>query len=79
MFGWVVAHSVHAPEPRRGFYVDCGHAVQFPPSAPVFPGLHLQSVMSTLPAVEIEFAGHDVHTEAPVVVEYLPASHDMHE
>ena len=48
-----------------------------PPSAPPNPALHLQLLIVVLPATEPEFAAHVMHVsdaDAPVVVEYLPAT-----
>ena len=72
------SQAVHAAEPLAALYVDAGHAVHGPPSAPVYPAAHLQSVERLLPLEDCEFAGHAVQLAAPVLALYLPATHASH-
>ena len=55
--------------------------IQGPPSGPVVPMTHTQSLMLLLPSDEFESCGHDMHIVlfvAPGVVEYFPDSHFTH-
>ena len=68
--------SVQVSEPVPILCFPATHAVQVPPSGPVWPLLHRQSDNVLLAAGDAEFAGHVSHTEPPA--EYLPASHGTH-
>ena len=46
------SHSVQATDPLVALYLPAAHARQAPPSGPVYPALHLQSVMSPLPTAD---------------------------
>ena len=56
----------HSALPAVSLYLPATHAVHSPPSGPVYPALHLQSVNVSLPAVELEFAGHAPTAPAPL-------------
>eukprot|EP00960_Hanusia_phi_P064838 765933-Hanusia_phi.AAC.2 len=45
-------------DPITLLYFPVGHASHGPPSAPVYPLLHLQSVIMSLPESEFENTGH---------------------
>ena len=50
-----------------------------PPSAPVYPALHLQSVMTVLPGGESELAGQRLlHSSVPWMLLYVPAEQGSH-
>ena len=50
-----------------------------PPSAPVYPALHLQSVMTVLASGESELAGHRLsHGSVPKMLLYVPAEQGSH-
>ena len=49
------------------------HSRHGPPSGPLKPGLHKQSMRVVLPASEMPWGGQDVHKTAPDW-EYLPGS-----
>ena len=42
--------AVHAPVPGESLYFPSSHAVQVPPLGPVYPALHVQSPLASLPA-----------------------------
>lgn len=69
------AHIEHVSLPLSLLYVPASHSVQSPPSGPVYPALHLQSVMESLPAVDQVWVGHEAHTSA---FSYVPPSHTTH-
>jgi len=54
-------HGVHMPELRVVLYDLAPHPVQVPPSRPVHPRSHVQSIRSSLAAGESEFYGHAWH------------------
>ena len=49
-----IGHDVHVFV--SDLYLPTSHAVHSPPSAPVYPPLHLHAVLVVLPATEAEFA-----------------------
>jgi hypothetical protein len=51
-------HASHATAPCSNLYVPAAHGVQGPPSGPVWPAMHRQSVMSLLPALLRVSDGH---------------------
>ena len=51
------------------------HALQTPPSAPVYPELQLQLMTEKLPCLELEWGPHCTHTLDPAVLLYVPSSH----
>ena len=62
--------------PSELLYVPGVHAEQgASPPLPVYPTLHMQSVISSLPMADIEFERQTWHTSetAPTAVEYFPA------
>ncbi len=64
--------------PVVALYCPVPHAVHVPPSAPVYPRLHVQLVAAPLAAGEWELTGHVVHVVAPMAFEYFPATHSAH-
>ena len=57
------------------------HAVHDPPSGPLYPTLHMQPVMASLPDKEKESDGQAVQVLSavcPVAVEYFPREHSEH-
>jgi len=60
-------HARHAAEPLPDLYFAAVHAVQAPPSGPVYPPAHTHAVWSALPAGETELPGQDVQACAPAV------------
>ncbi len=68
--------------------LSCGELSQFhgerahgPPSGPVCPALHLQSVEELLAFHDVECAGHAAHVlevSAAVAAEYVPRWQDVH-
>jgi len=58
------AHAVHVALPDAVLYLPATHSEHEPPSGPVEPALHVQSVETKLPDGELEFAGHCMHVEA---------------
>ncbi len=44
--------------PNRALYVPALHGVHVPPSGPVYPELHLQSVTYLLPSADVLNEGH---------------------
>jgi len=73
-------HKVHAAEPLTSLYDPATHAVHVPPSRPVYPILHVQSVTSSLPRPEYASEGHARQAAfdvSPVPDEYLPPWHKV--
>ena len=68
------AHALQAAEPGFSLYVPGTQSTQLLPSAPVVPGLHLQSVSSAEPAEEFEFWGHRLQVGLPAP-DHVPGSH----
>ncbi len=73
---------VHGPEPVVLFHFATSHAVQTPPSGPVYPTLQVQLASVLQPLHEApELAGHArqvVATMAPAVVENVAAAQVVH-
>jgi len=74
---------VHAAFPAAILYLPATHWVHDPPSGPVEPALHAQSVIVLLPAGESALVGHETQPElaaAPCVhrFRYWPAKHGEH-
>ena len=57
------AHASHAPDPFTALYVPSSHATHGPPSIPVYPASHLQSVALILPAEDDDLEGHATHVK----------------
>jgi len=74
----LAGQAPHAALPDMVLNVPASHAVHSVPSAPVFPGLHLQSVSSPEPATELELAGHGAQLPAPVASLNSPGRHGEH-
>lgn len=74
-----VAQSVQLADPGAALNVPAAHGLHGPPSIPVYPGLHTQSVGSTLPGSEFEFAPQEyaqlATADAPLTMPYNPAGH----
>jgi hypothetical protein len=51
--------------PTRDLYLPAPQAAHACPSAPTNPALHLQLTWAMLPAAELEFTGHLLHSEEP--------------
>ena len=67
-------------DPTLVLYVPAPHAEHVVPSWPVYPLLHLQSVLSSLAALDCMFAAHPTHTllVAATAVEYVFAKQFVH-
>jgi hypothetical protein len=75
------AQSSQASEPLLSLYFPAGQSVHVPPFGPDEPTLQVQSVLTTLPALESEFSGHVRHVDsavAPVANEYFPILQSEH-
>ena len=72
------SHSKQDAEPSTSLYLPAPHAKQGPPSCPVYPALHLQSVTSSLPICETVLLGHSEHAADPGPVLNLPSEHQSH-
>jgi hypothetical protein len=73
-------HREHTALPLESLYVPGAHAEQLPPSGPVYPKLHTQSVILSEPVAEKVFGGHCVHVFSDVALcapENLPRSHSV--
>lgn len=71
---------VHGAAPASGLYFPAAHGAQGPPSAPLCPAWHLQSVARVLALGELEACGQLTQAaavDAPRAAEYLPALHAM--
>jgi hypothetical protein len=66
---------VHAALPCAPLYVPAAHAVHGPPSSPVYPGAHLQSVLSHTKTV---CSGHSKQEMLPTVFLYVFSTHASH-
>jgi hypothetical protein len=53
-------------------------AAQGPPSAPLYPAIHLQWVARLLPRGELEDSGQLEQVPAPSLAEYFPAGQGVH-
>jgi hypothetical protein len=74
------SQAVHSTEPIESLYCPATHTVHVPPFSPVYPALHWHLITSSLALGEIEFEGQSLQvlsTEAPRIVEYLPATQSM--
>ena len=70
-------------EPVALLYVPATHAVQVPPSGPVYPALHarIQALLDVLATGEVRPAGQPRQAAAavaPAVAEYVPAAQGVH-
>jgi len=78
---FAVSHVSHVADPDFFLNVPKPQGSQGPPSAPVYPGSHVQSVMAVDPLGALEFAGQVKQSDAavpPVVLRYVPAAHLAH-
>ena len=72
-------HGQHASAPLISFIVPASHATHGPPSDPVYPASHSQSVSWSLPELELECDGHAAQLPHPAVAwEYVSAEHALH-
>jgi len=67
-----------AEYPVFALYLPMAHALQSPPSGPLYPALHLQSVVAVLSRGELEFSGQALQTAFPVAALYVPVAHCEH-
>ena len=75
------SHDVQASEPFADLYSPAPHAMHVPPSSPVYPALHLQSVALPLPGADHDCMGHATHVlmlTAATTPEYVPPAHSTH-
>jgi hypothetical protein len=72
------AHAAHAAEPAAALNVPAAHAAHAPPSAPVKPAAHLQSVAASLPCALSAFAGQLAHAALPAPALNVPAGQSTH-
>ncbi len=75
------AQSVHAALPLLVLYLPATHVVHEPALGPVNPRLQVQLESAVLPLGELDPLGHARHaasSDAPVLVEYLPAVQSVH-
>jgi len=73
--------AIHALEPAIVLYWPAAHAVQTPPSGPVYPALQEQSAIAELDAAAFAFAGHALHVDdafAPTATEYVASPQSVH-
>ena len=69
-------HAAHAALPVVSLYIPASHAVQGPPSPPMYPK---EQMHATLPVTDtFEPAGHVEQTAVPAVAAYLPTGHEEH-
>jgi len=66
---------VHASAPGLTLYFPAAHAVQSP-SVPDQPALHEQAAIAVPPGPELEFGGHEMHSDLSFV-KYVPALHEQ--
>jgi len=73
-------HTLQADFPAKILYFPASHPSHCPPSAPVNPASHTQSVCSSLPSAELDWAKHGWHTSetAATAVENCPMPQFMH-
>ena len=55
-------HSKQSNDPFTALYFPSSHISHGPPSGPVNPATHAQSVMLLLPASDVAFEAHSVHS-----------------
>ena len=65
-------------EPVELLYVPAVHLVQDPPSGPLDPRLHVQSLIISLPGGDDDREGQTAHVASPVLDLKVPAPHDVH-
>ena len=70
--------SVQSAEPVNILYLPVAHAVQGPPSGPLYPALQRHDVMSGLPTADMLLAGQAVQVAEPAIVLNVPATHVVH-
>ena len=71
--------SKQSAGPTISLYLPATHAVHSPPSGPVYPAMHSQSVTLSLPAADVASDdGQSKHSALPAVSLYLPAGHAVH-
>jgi hypothetical protein len=76
-----LSQFAQSADPTLVLYVPAPHAEHVVPSWPVYPLLHLQSVLSSLATLDCMFAAHPTHVEtetAATVVEYMFAAQFVH-
>ena len=71
-------HSVQAADPFSFLYVPAVHAVHATPSEPVYPFMHVQLYMLTLPCPDDACAGQALHGADPSTALYVPSAHTAH-
>ena len=71
-------HGWHASPPLIIFQVPASHATHAPPSGPVYPASHAQSVSLSLLESELECEGHAAQLPGPAVALYVPLKHLLH-
>jgi len=73
----LAGQALHAAEPEVSLYVPGTQSTHVLPSAPVVPGLHLQSVSSAEASDEFEFSGHSWQVGLPAS-DHVPGAHGLH-
>ena len=76
-----LSQSMQTSNPASALYFPATHSEHMPPSGPVEPALHVQTVETELPSRESEFVGHLKHVEgwlAPIDAEYVPIPQSTH-
>jgi hypothetical protein len=58
-------------------YLPAGHIVQLP-FVPTYPALQMHADNEVDPEAEVELGGQLLHAVAPMMLEYLLASHKLH-
>ena len=73
-------HVTHDDDPLTPLYAPAEQAPHCPPSGPLYPALHRQSVTFELPLNEFDRfpAGHSSHPVPALTLRYVPASHATH-
>ena len=70
---------VHGPEPVALFHFATSHAVQTPPSGPVYPALQVHMLDTLQPLHDApELEAQSVHAALPVAILYFPATQAVH-
>jgi len=69
---------LHPALPRTDLYFPAAQLTQLPPSGPVKPMLHRQSVAASLAAALQEFSGQPLHAASPEADSNVPSGQGEH-
>ena len=70
--------SRQAEDPMKSLYLSASQGTHSPPSGPVYPALHTQSVSAVLTLGEMLLFGQSVQASEPGVGLYVPVGHAEH-